>query len=88
MVSLYLIAKNGKDGLRDAWRLTAEGLAGSMDILIPIVTSDVFAEGSCFIHCPCVMSANLYCGDRSSHQLFALPLQAATPRGSFSCDCS
>lgn len=48
IVHLYLIAKNGKDGLREAWRLTLEGLVASIDSLIPFVTSDIFAEGKLF----------------------------------------
>lgn len=59
MVSLYLIAKNGKDGLRDAWRLTAEGLAASMDVLIPLVTSDIFAEGESLLHAALFYSGSL-----------------------------
>lgn len=49
LVSLYMIAKNGKDGLREAWRLTLEGLAGSIDNLVGAVTSNIFAEGELFV---------------------------------------
>jgi hypothetical protein len=81
MVSLYLIAKNGEDGLRDAWRLTAEGIAGSMDILIGAVTSDVFAQGSSrpsflrTVTCVITMLCDIF---RSPDKVHALSLQTPT----------
>jgi hypothetical protein len=42
---LYLLAPKGRDGLRDAWKMATEALTGSIDSLVPAVTSDIFAEG-------------------------------------------
>ncbi|KAK4695577.1 hypothetical protein P7C70_g8526, partial [Phenoliferia sp. Uapishka_3] len=43
--SLYLLSPKGKDGLREAWKKGVESLVGSIDSLVPAVTSDIFAEG-------------------------------------------
>lgn len=50
-VSLYLLAPKGRDGLREAWKKGAEALTGSIDSLVPLVTSDIFAEGQSTV-CP------------------------------------
>ncbi|SGY68975.1 BQ5605_C004g02935 [Microbotryum silenes-dioicae] len=42
--SLYLLAPKGREGLREAWRKSVESLVGTIDALIPSVTSDIFAE--------------------------------------------
>ncbi|SCZ92461.1 BZ3500_MvSof-1268-A1-R1_Chr5-2g07879 [Microbotryum saponariae] len=42
--SLYLLAPKGREGLREAWRKSVESLIGTIDTLIPSVTSDIFAE--------------------------------------------
>lgn len=45
-VSLYLLAPKGREGLKDAWKKGAEALVGSMDALVDVITSGVFAEGT------------------------------------------
>ncbi|KAL8281544.1 hypothetical protein RQP46_006228 [Phenoliferia psychrophenolica] len=48
--ALYLLSPKGKDGLREAWRKGVEALVGSLDALVPAVTSDIFAEDPLLNH--------------------------------------
>lgn len=57
--SLYLLSPKGKDGLREAWKKGVESLVGSIDALVPAVTSDIFAEGAFLLPPPPIRDSQL-----------------------------